>query len=135
METNEKVRFFAQYWGQIVALITKGSYTHPLGTLHVVNSQVVSNTSSIAKHRYSLLLKPLSSISEEDAYKTVRIARPDVIWENYSKDAIESFALTFSHSDVMAYQHLQSKGYALFWNQYSVTDLETMGWIKLTPTK
>ena len=132
-DTEMKARFFAQYWGQIVALVTKGSYTHPLGTMHVVNSHVITNTSSIAKHRYSLNLKPLSLISDEDKIKIGEILQvyPENVlgWINgeyVHEDFQDAFTFQF------AIDYLRSKSYALPFMQYSVKELLELGWIKLT---
>ena len=81
MENNleNKIKFFALYWGQIVAIVSKGSYTHPKGTVHLVDKNTVSSVESenYTKHRYSLELKPLSSISAKEAIFVFNLDKGD----------------------------------------------------------
>lgn len=66
---ENKAKFFALYWGQMNAKITTGSSTHKKGTIHIVDKNVLQSVESekLFKHKYSLELIPISSISDEDA--------------------------------------------------------------------
>lgn len=132
---ENKAKFFAQYWGQIVAVVTKGSYTHPLGTEHVVNETVIRTLSPIVKHEYSLCLKPLLSIPDEDAI----VLAGDDLCDQKDRDILIRYAKEIIQYDsILAtlrpkhYQRLQSIGYALEWMGISVDEMVQADWIKLT---
>lgn len=77
---ENKAKFFAQYFGQEIAEITKGNYTHKIGSIELINSTVLSLVTSerILKIKYKLKLKPLSKISDEDAIEVAKIVSPSL---------------------------------------------------------
>ena len=107
---EEKERFFAQHWGQNIL-----NYTN--NTIHkIVDSNVLDPSRNNIKHAF-LLLKPLSSITDEDA----RIMG----FRDASHFAID--ANPDGRKD-----ELRMLGYAVDWLNYSVEDMVSFGWIKLT---
>ncbi|WP_418360129.1 hypothetical protein [Sphingobacterium detergens] len=122
---NQKA-LFALYWGQIVAVIIKGSYTHKEGAKHVVSSHVLETINSYSKHKYALELKPLSSIS--DAHFL------EVMWRIFPFQPRSSFKkgrIYMDHLNINQCDYLRSKGYAIPWNGLSVEKLVEYGWVKL----
>lgn len=118
---ENKAKFFAQYWGQEVfgSPYLKGSWCYTGENFDEIDESVWMN------------LKPLSSITDEDAKEICKIVRPDVKWKNYSKDSIYRFANTFSEHNVLGCDYFRSKGYALPYMGLSVETLIEYGWIKL----
>lgn len=121
---ENKEKFFTQYWGQKV--ITNDNLSS-IGVATYVNG-----TSIILEY---LLLKPLSSITDEDAIEVARIAGyTNVVYDmrkkksliRMVKDAISNHILTYKIVD-----YLRSKGYALPWMGLSVEEMIDAGWIKL----
>jgi len=103
---DNKKKFFALYWGQDVALVTKGSYTHPKDTKHVVCGQVINSLTSYVKHNYSLELLPVALIQEDEVVECFR-------------------------KGLQSIDYMRSKGYALPYMDLSVDDLISYRWIKL----
>ncbi len=142
---ENKAKFFALYWGLIVAKITKGSYTHPLDTIHVVDKNVLSSVESenYVKHKYSLELTPISSISDDDAIEVTKILKykeDDYFVKNfgfesfeYLKDEIKEAKHGFighivneSSRVLSVADYLRSKGYYIG----DGTEID-YGWVKL----
>lgn len=124
-KTLDKARFFAQYFGQRVHQFvddlkymsedrssTRKEYTRPF--VDEVFMDAISD-----KREGILLLKPLSSISDEDKAEL-----------NKFRNWLPEHGTKVFYMDEADY--LRSKGYALPYMQYSVEDLVNMGWIKLT---
>jgi len=160
MENNleNKARFFAHYWGQLVAVISKGSYTHPLGTEHVVCSLVIDTLNPYVKHKYALSITPLSLISDEDAIEVAQLKNicldfdnelfyPVVVRESLgvivethsTKDNSILFKTYISNDGRVDFERpngdtidfLRSKGYAVPYMELSVKTLVEYGWVKL----
>ena len=128
MENNleNKSIFFAQYWGQFIAIQNEGGGS---GFSYDINEATICDI----KYDY-LSLKPLSSITDEDAIDVARIA--GLSSEKNKIDSLIIFCREFSnddrvYADIFVYQYLQSKGYALHWNSLGIDDLISYGWIKL----
>lgn len=140
---ENKAKFFTLYWNQPVAIITKGSSTHPKGTIHVVDKNTVSSVESenYTKHRYSLELKPLSSISDEDAEFCIgkvecSLRKNDPNHGDYGMSPYAIFVnslIDYSsyHIGRREADYLRLKGYALKWVDKTVKEQITDGWIKL----
>ena len=123
---ENKKKFFALYFGQKVA---KGIF------LAEVDSDIIHR-----QHRYHLLLKPLSAITDEDAIAcnslhnaligyddTMDFATPIEMAKHWlsnggEKDMVNTRATV---------DYLRSHGYALPFQDLSVDDLVVYGWIKL----
>lgn len=104
-------KFNALYWGQ------------PVGITWVeVGSDEVKKCQ--AQDGFMLQLKPLSAISDEDAFK---LGYPD------SDDFIASWSVSDNISDftIGEADYLRSRGYALPWMGLSVDEMVEAGWIKL----
>lgn len=146
-----KAAYFAQYWGQPVQ-------TYKLSYSWKRNVEVNGSSQGF------ITLKPLSSITDEDAIEVAKIANSPSFaipkeWKveldseygfvtvksdksNHSFDLdIKDGHLQMYDGDYksdMFFNHyrvcdfLRSKGYALPYRQYSVDDLITKGWLKLT---
>jgi len=131
MENTEinKVKFFAQYWGQKV-------FINPvLSTDAVTNVYIFDYPEpEDIEHEY-LELKHISSITDEDA---------SILAEDYDfyigSDPLDQFKtiIDFKQSitenncyPIGFFDFLRSKGYALPWMGLSVENLEEYGWIKL----
>lgn len=143
MENNleNKAKFFAQYWGQEVLMWHDKA---------VVLNIIWQDLNNDLKDVHFLRLKPLSSITDEDAAKLCKIF--DVEYDN--KDDSEShFDLDGAiewikalYSEPAGYyvdgytgnqllsgsDYLRSKGYALPYMGLSVKQLVEYGWVKLT---
>lgn len=124
---TNKAKFFALYYGQDLAVIYKASYTHPKGLQHVVSTDVINSvkSESFVKHKYTLLLTPLSQITDKDKeYLGVSGSHScDEFGYWYGVDDH-----SWSSSDV---DYLRSKGYALPWMGLSVETLVEYSWVKL----
>jgi hypothetical protein len=134
-QTAVKCRFFAQYWGQ--------NYNLDNGTI----KWEVNHRAFPLDETATLLLKPLSKITDEDlSYifpdnKRASIKREikNVLFENKSilleikfhyKDGYSEFYRPIN--DLFYIDYLRSKGYAVPFMQYSVEDLVSFGWVQLT---
>jgi len=136
METTlkTKAKLFAQY------LFQKVFYHDEYGT-EVAHLDTIHLSDRLIQPGYKLLLKPLSSITDEDAKEcaNILIDNADSIrdkdearihyWHGL-KLAIADNSNTFI-SNVEIYQYLQSKGYALPYNGLSIEKLIELDWIKL----
>lgn len=134
---ENKAKFFAQYWGfnETMVIDTFMGRTNILSVDYVLKEHSLH---SIFKD-YQLLLKPLSSITDEDAIEVAKIFNQHKIKAHYSDDDLKAylinkgkqFAFRCEHY-VIIYQYLQSKGYALPYMGLSVEQLVEYGWVKLT---
>lgn len=113
MENNldNKAKFFAQYWGQIV--YKEWSFEDSV--------KVNGKTSGV------LHLKNMAEICNEDAIEVCVLLKPTVKWDSDNK----MHAIHFSEWHIKAHQLLVSKGYALPFMGISVNQLIEYGWIKL----
>lgn len=107
---KNKAKFFALYWGQKILKdgVVKYYYTVSGGPL------------SLLKSSYQLHLKPLSSITEEDA-----------IAAGISKAKLSRYKMFPYLLSPFMIDYLRSKGYALPYLGLSVEEMIEAGWIKL----
>lgn len=125
---SNKEKFFAQYWGQKVGKVN--SYHQ-----NVISKVCEANISSIDY----LELKPLSSITDEDAEKVRTLQMHFPINLSMTFDLKDEFmvCLESKYSDnyevvnVNSVDYLRLKGYALPWMGLSVEKLQEYGWVKL----
>jgi hypothetical protein len=119
--TNElKAKFFALYWEQEVLY-------------YGASMQVVCEI-SFPKYfeitDYHLTLKPLSSITDEDAIEVAKISNIPNEWAFYKKAYQSGYYCTDMITlDVADY--LRSKGYILPFMNISVEEMIEAGWVKL----
>lgn len=108
---NNKGKFFAQYWDQkVMTKVVRGENKAKITT----HNDVCSNWKFGELVESYLELKPLSSITDEDAKKL-----------GYS-----SPFLLKKHSSFQV-DELRALGYALWWHDLSVEKQIEYGWIKL----
>jgi len=134
---ENKAKFFAQYWGQNIF-----HWKYPEHATH----ENVINKVSAATVEYancgSLSLKPLSSISDEDALEVFGFDNffeysKDNNHRYFNKSASEALLDTLLEShlslELNAYSvdFLRSKGYAVDWMGLTVQEMIEAGWIKL----
>ena len=124
-----KGRFFAQYWGQKVLMVSKDAIAVQFVTAYFFQSHFFEDA--------ILLLKPLLLISDEDAIEVVEIVKALGIVSSAMREPqkfLEPMKQGKGTTHVVApvVDYLRSKGYALPYLNYSVQDLVLMGWIKLT---
>lgn len=137
INNENKAKFFAQYWGQ--RLIDCNRYAVPVALTSILVSMPSTDFESIIEQS-KILLKPLSSISDEDANELYKILHPK---DNYAteyqiKEAISWLQDEFGISTIKhkwdcihASDYLRSKGYALPYFGLSVEEMVEAGWIKL----
>lgn len=108
--SNQKAKFFAQYWGQEILWSNKGQ----VNPFEICHTWLTHNI----KSSYIELI-PLSQITDEDI---------DVIDMPYIsiKDHLLNDIISQFEAD-----YLRSKGYALPWMGISVEEQIKLGWIKL----
>lgn len=132
---ENKARFMAQYWGQKVFKFRDGQMEpQKVGSTYMTKYGI--------KNRY-LLLKPLSSITDEDALELAKIGLPDRLYDYlWSKQTGEAIAKSIKHGRQTnifykdfrmadAFDFLKLKGYAVSWMGLSVEKLIEYGWVKL----
>lgn len=115
---ENKAKFFAIYLGQRVMRCKTFNVTTGHGLSGLMNVDVNSET---IKENWFLELKPLSSISKEDANEIFKMAIPYT--GRYEITTI------FNSSAIVDF--LRSRGYALPWMGLSVDQLIEYGWVKL----
>lgn len=143
---KDKEKFFAQYWWQGVAYYSENGHSNNVGDILEV------------KDIHHLLLTKISDIATSDAVEVAKILDAWVdfrdneeIEKQYAggKDAPMDKATFVSYLPemlfedthvygmkiIMAYQYLQSRGYALSWMEWSVEELIEIGWLKLKESK
>lgn len=117
---ENKVKFFALYWGQniLISKVSDGS----------VRSKVLGRYFEGELREAFLELKPLSSISDEDA---IEVSKLCVNGNNKRIDDIKVYARIYASQSSLINDFLRSRGYALPWMGLSVEELVQRGWIKL----
>lgn len=118
---DNKEKFFAQYWGQKVG---KTDYESQLW----INERFLNSISF-------LQLKPLSSITDEDAIEVSKIWGSKVeskILGNIIAIRIGTKAESEVRNSIGVIDFLRSKSYALPYMGLSVETMIEYGWIKLT---
>ena len=143
---RNKAKFFALYWGQKVREV-KGVDT--------IDKWVGFIEATLSIEKQYLLLKPLSSITEEDAIEVAKaiyaggddyqitfntedctsvspFGRPSYADEiDINSSGIISYESSTGLSILHAFDLLRSKGYALPWMGLSIEQMVQFGWIKL----
>lgn len=131
---GNKAKFFALYWGQEVFVKSDA--------IRKVDWSPMVLTIGLDTIDYCLL-KPLSSITDEDAIEFGRVlskyfASPNgmlKLRDDYFRDLGKIHIKTFLNKGYIINEgcdYIRSKGYALPWMGLSVDDLIEYGWIKLT---
>lgn len=127
--TAVKSRFFAQYWGQKVMKKNieglENFYSEPDGFIR-----------SMTKDSLLFLeLKSISNLSDNDAIKVSEIWGSKVhskILGNIITIRIGTKAESEVRNSIGVIDFLRSKGYALPFMEYSVDDLISFGWVRLS---
>lgn len=131
---QEKERFFAAHWGQRILKYEGDSNNYEVSVIHMPYSK---------QHKF-LELKPLSSITDEDAiaiWKMFRVeeneAGYDTSWQKFKEEVIKSGEIAFGlwdfyHNCMDAYDKARELGYAVAFNGYSVEQMIEMNWLTLT---
>lgn len=130
-----KERFYAQYIGSGIE--------SPMG-IHVNTSWDLPMN---AESNYPLLLRPISSITYEEALELCQILDPEIDFSEMEaiRDYNNQLGVSFTDIDFeaaenqiapvrisFASQYLQSKGFAVPFMGHSVEELISAGWVKLT---
>jgi len=119
---ENKSKFFALYWGQMVGI--NSSWSANQGRF-IVNQFSIGH---LGNSNILLELKPLSSISEGDALEVSKLC---VHGDNKRVDNIKSWARIYAMQSSLINDYLRSKGYALPWMGLSVEKQIEYGWVKL----
>lgn len=135
INSQNKAKFFAQYWGQ---KIVKDKASQIL---------FISPNINMEHDSWFLELKPLSSISDEDAEEIGKLYGGFYQTSEDLQDYKDHVYLALIEDDEEAYNmwdhigfqdmshvtdYLRSRGYALPWMGLSVEEMVDAGWIKLT---
>lgn len=128
---EEKAKFFAQYYNQVVMGEIETNY-HPLDRSVVDNYNISGSLRRGAFKNAFIELTGLSSITNEDAIEVCNIFRGEGV------DNSGGLSLSFCNrymsriiQSTGAYQYLQSKGYALPFQDLTIEQLIEYGWITL----
>ena len=119
-----KRRFFAQYWGQ--------NYNLDNGTI----KWEVNHRAFPLDETATLLLKPLSKITDEDALEVANIISRTIhdsiskeLVSYYKEDVLNNPEI-FPYASYSTVDYMRSKGYAVSFMEYSVEDLVSFGWVR-----
>lgn len=125
---ENKAKFFALYWGQKVLVLD--------GLASNVDSWIDGNNIK----SFTLKLKPLSAISDEDAIEVARIAGYNIIRSNIVElgksivmdicSGIGGGSIRWNES-LSITDFLRSKGYLLGWMDLTTEDILAYGWVRL----
>jgi hypothetical protein len=120
--TDVKCRFFAQYWGLEVAFIP----SYPDG-----NDLIKAKVHNIKEIQY-LELKPLSKIIDEEVKQL-----PNREYDGFSKpyESAKQFSILFDLMGFLTSEEadiLKRLGFAIPFDKYSVEDLISFGWVRLS---
>jgi hypothetical protein len=130
---ENKAKFFAQYWGQKVLTRPESA------NRKLILGDEVSIQSALSKfgynYKYFLELKPLSLITDEQAFEIAKILKVEL----NPKNVIEFIHISikkyiendYKGIDSHVLDFLRSKGYALPYMSLSVEKQIEYGWIKL----
>lgn len=126
-KTDVKCRFWGQYLEQIVAKETIYPNSPTINTTTVLLINELLN--------YHLELKPLSKLTDEDAKELLPFVSfqfssrytDEKIKEEIRKSVLDTEMMPLDLTD-----YLRSKGYALPFMEYSVEDLISFGWVRLS---
>lgn len=121
---ENKTKFFSQYWGQEVLIANP--HVNNRARFKCVYPWINHNT-DIAW----LELKPLSSITDEDAKFCSETLGFDISDYEDGEEILKEQIIEIHHEDIGFADCLRSKGYVLPWMGLSVEKLVEYGWIKL----
>lgn len=118
---ENKAKFFSQYWGQPV-VFHRNHRSEMMTFESMINSVTIIDG-------YSLYLKPISSITDEDA------AAITIYWK-YKPNNLTEYGYTdierFKYYTFNSVDFLRSKGYAMPFHDLRVDDMLNSGWINLS---
>lgn len=123
-KTDVKCRFFAQYWG------TKTMYVGGVGLV-----EIGKGGWNLKHPDLFLELKSISNLSGNDAIKVSEIWGSKVhskILGNIITIRIGTKAESEVRNSIGVIDFLRSKGYALPFMEYSVDDLISFGWVRIS---
>ena len=123
-KTDVKCRFFAQYWG------TKTMYVGGVGLV-----EIGKGGWNLKHPDFFLELKSISNLSDNDAIKVSEIWGSKVhskILGNIITIRIGTKAESEVRNSIGVIDFLRSKGYALPFMEYSVDDLISFGWVRIS---
>lgn len=128
---ENKAKFFAQYWGQELIKDKDCDVVYPVDRSNIL----------LEIHQSYLELKPLSSISDEDAEYCIgksecSMRKNDPNSGDYGMSPSSIFVNSLIgessyHIGRHEADYLRSKGYALKWMDKTVKEQISYGWIKL----
>lgn len=128
-----KEYLFAMYIGQKVAYAAETDCKNGFGA-SIVNYMVIKNASSSDYLNSHLQLRPLSSITDDEAIEVGNIHWPHYINSEVSTPWVRNVLETISQN-FRVYQYLQQQGFAMsiFYKgvQYPVEQLTDWGFIKI----
>jgi hypothetical protein len=128
--TNElKAQFFALYWNQrVMSRLYNGK-----SRLNNVKVDALSLSDEKNNTGDYIELKPLSTISDEDAIEIGKLAGDDSedYEKEYGKGYYKMYLLDFAMYQSKFTDILRSKGFAIDWRGISVEEMIKAGWIKL----
>ena len=123
-KTDVRSRFFAQYWG------TKTLYIGGVGLV-----ELGTGGWNLKHPDFFIQLKPLSKLSDKDAIEVSKIWGSKVeskILGNIISIRIGTKGESEVRNSIGVIDFLRSKGYALPFMEYSVDDLISFGWMRLS---
>jgi len=119
-----KAKFFAQYFRQEVLKKSQKSEV-----IRLIGSDLNSRK---IKEVHFLLLKPLSSITDEDAIEVAYLnGHVKSLTDNGKEDVLDFLNGDYWCLCFRGVDYLRSKGYALQWMGLSVEEMVEAGWVKL----
>ena len=132
INNENKAKFFALYWGQNVLPVSFW------GSANDISYHIFRPQNEYDFNNSWLNLKPLSSISDEDAIEVSKIRGVRNNLSFFGKEFIGNLFNDLYISELVStaerdntIDFLRSKGYALPWMGLSVEKLIEAGWIKL----
>lgn len=147
LNNENKAKFFALYFGQKVLYDPSYAVVAYDQTGIFTVSDCTFDGVYIEPH-VSLILKPLSQITDEDAIEVAKLIENNhqgIIDDTHRKGLIhwgKVYAVQLMRSDTVRFNmrvyncialvdYLRSKGYALSWNGLTVEQMVESNWIKL----
>ena len=137
-ELNNKLkeRLFAQYWGCISEVTKSNFYPKKAGDKSIIDGSIIDNYLKNYKLKMAVLLRPLSSITDEEAIEVADIVGLLIATKDKRKTLVDylnnEMSREFESLGSHAVDYLRSKGFALPFMGYSVEELINAGFIKLT---
>lgn len=142
--SNEiKAKIFAQYFGAKCEhrVFTIERVWEDRGEFNMDCDLIELCMDDTEDYKTTLLLKPLSSITDEDAIEVAKFChisshKDNHVLKHEGKDLIENYLYRQSNVNginwLRVFDYLRSKGYALPYLNYSIEDLVEAGIYKLT---